>query len=738
MTMKESLPVVNASPKKPRRPPNGYNLFLKRHGHKAKERDRVWGVYSRAVNGNKNPKKLPRIATTGDIARLWGANSEMREKSEREATEQQESYRAQNETWRAAERFQGCLSTRFDRDQMLLSQLGDFGIFGGNLLASVAVGGADETNLPPRDPMPLQPDVGPLNDAGSSKPTTASMTAADTTSGNANCASRTVAPANVGVGAPAVPSWLLRQQPPSQPQPHLMTAPATLEEMYRLQVERQRLPAANLAAFPQLFLPQRNVGPALALQQAQVPGGWKMEWDPVWTRSYFYSTITGEVTWDPPPVLPHLPPLPPPPPRFLLKHHTTDDVTLGSPPPQTHSLVGHTTTGNSPPDKAIAPPRELVRPASFLEMVEMGYLEKMTPEKGQKYLQYLANMTSEEMRHLAKMTPEEGKEYLRGTISRRIAKDTEPSAKKTKKLPSPQARPVSRSNSNSTNAPVIIDETELLAEAPAPVPPPSSVPASAPEAAMNVNAANSTPPGIIAGETEMLAEAPAPAPASSARTPDPADTSADTDDKSTNGTSPGVIPEATEMLAEALAPWLPASSARGPAPAQVAGTIVDTGDISEPVTEEIELMAEVPAPASPESSVSASAPDAVKNGDGSGPIIDGKGVPITAVGYSFEKRFKGHGWFKGKVVEIRPGAAGGKDRRCEYEDGDMEDLSLHQLRSLYHAMQKKMTNQQGKVGASAASEFGTLSRGETKTDNGDMEDLSLRQLRSLAGSAFGT
>ena len=284
-------------------------------------------------------------------------------------------------------------------------------------------------------------------------------------------------------------------------------------------------------------------------------------------------------------------------------------------------------------------------------------------------------------------------------------------------------------------------ETELFAEAPALAPPAVSAPASAPEAGTNVNAANGIPPGIITDETELLAEAPAPAPASTARTPDSAGTSADTDGKSTNGTSPGVIPEATEMLAEALAPWLPASSARGPAPAQVAGTIVDTGDISEPVTEEIELMAEVPAPASPASSVSASAPDADKNvntGDGYGPITDGKGVSITSVGYSFEKRFKGHGWFKGKVVEIRPGAAGGKDRRCEYEDGDKEDLSLHQLRSLYHAMQKKMTNQQGKVGASAASEFGTLSRGETKTDNGDMEDLSLRQLRSLAGSAFGT
>ena len=124
--------------------------------------------------------------------------------------------------------------------------------------------------------------------------------------------------------------------------------------------------------------------------------------------------------------------------------------------------------------------------------------------------------------------------------------------------------------------------------------------------------------------------------------------------------------------------------------------------------------------------------------DRCGPITDDKGIPITSVGHSFEKLFNGHGWFKGKVVQIRPGAVGGKNRRCEYEDGDMEDLSLHQLRSLYHATQKKMTNQQGGVGASAASEFGTLSRGETKTDNGDMEDLSLRQLRSLAGSAFGT
>lgn len=105
MTMKDSLPVVDASPKKPRRPPNGYNLFLKRHGHKAKERDRVWELYSRARNNNKKANKLARIATTGEIASLWGVDSEMRERFEREAKEKQELYRAQNETWRAAERF---------------------------------------------------------------------------------------------------------------------------------------------------------------------------------------------------------------------------------------------------------------------------------------------------------------------------------------------------------------------------------------------------------------------------------------------------------------------------------------------------------------------------------------------------------------------------------------------------------------------------------------------------------
>ena len=111
--------------------------------------------------------------------------------------------------------------------------------------------------------------------------------------------------------------------------------------------------------------------------------------------------------------------------------------------------------------------------------------------------------------------------------------------------------------------------------------------------------------------------------------------------------------------------------------------------------------------------------------------VKGK-VRVGDVGYTFRKEFN-DGWFHGVVVEIRPGAgesshidvawpwfpsllpsscdscnlyslvsrncfslgifilffsstnggtAGGRDRRCYYEDGDSEDLSLSQLRNL--------------------------------------------------------
>lgn len=58
-----------------------------------------------------------------------------------------------------------------------------------------------------------------------------------------------------------------------------------------------------------------------------------------------------------------------------------------------------------------------------------------------------------------------------------------------------------------------------------------------------------------------------------------------------------------------------------------------------------------------------------------------KQVSIGDVGYTFRKRFD-EGWFTGKVVRIRPGAANDQDRRCLYEDGDEEDLSLAELKRL--------------------------------------------------------
>lgn len=58
-----------------------------------------------------------------------------------------------------------------------------------------------------------------------------------------------------------------------------------------------------------------------------------------------------------------------------------------------------------------------------------------------------------------------------------------------------------------------------------------------------------------------------------------------------------------------------------------------------------------------------------------------KQVSIGDVGYTFRKRFH-EGWFTGKVVRIRLGAANDKDRRCHYEDGDEEDLSLAELKRL--------------------------------------------------------
>ena len=55
---------------------------------------------------------------------------------------------------------------------------------------------------------------------------------------------------------------------------------------------------------------------------------------------------------------------------------------------------------------------------------------------------------------------------------------------------------------------------------------------------------------------------------------------------------------------------------------------------------------------------------------------------VGDVGYEFNKLFEDGELYTGFVIKIREGAAGGRDRRCVYEDGDLEDLSMEELVSL--------------------------------------------------------
>ena len=54
---------------------------------------------------------------------------------------------------------------------------------------------------------------------------------------------------------------------------------------------------------------------------------------------------------------------------------------------------------------------------------------------------------------------------------------------------------------------------------------------------------------------------------------------------------------------------------------------------------------------------------------------------VGDVGYEFNKLFEDGELYTGFVIKIREGAAGGRDRRCVYEDGDLEDLSMEELES---------------------------------------------------------
>ena len=62
-------------------------------------------------------------------------------------------------------------------------------------------------------------------------------------------------------------------------------------------------------------------------------------------------------------------------------------------------------------------------------------------------------------------------------------------------------------------------------------------------------------------------------------------------------------------------------------------------------------------------------------------------LKIGVIGYKFKKYFKGHGWFEGRVSKINIGTKEKKDRRVIYSDGDVEDISIKQLKSLKRVTQ---------------------------------------------------
>jgi hypothetical protein len=126
---------------------------------------------------------------------------------------------------------------------------------------------------------------------------------------------------------------------------------------------------------------------------------------------------------------------------------------------------------------------------------------------------------------------------------------------------------------------------------------------------------------------------------------------------------------------------------------------------------------------------------------------------IGDVGYVFRKEFN-EGWFTGTVVKIMEDG----DRRCEYSDGDVEDLLLDDLVKLakldpnkstmelggINISHEKNTHAIGDIGYSFRKEFtngwftGTVVKifkdgdRRCKYSDGDVEDLSLADLKRLS------
>ena len=96
---------------------------------------------------------------------------------------------------------------------------------------------------------------------------------------------------------------------------------------------------------------------------------------------------------------------------------------------------------------------------------------------------------------------------------------------------------------------------------------------------------------------------------------------------------------------------------------------------------------------------------------------------VEAVGYMIRKEFSS-GWFRGIVGLIRENAAGGRTRRVFYEDGDSEDLSLLQLKSLPSEANKTIVKQRraasGVQATSDREEFVTCNAANNNNNNNNL------------------
>ena len=119
---------------------------------------------------------------------------------------------------------------------------------------------------------------------------------------------------------------------------------------------------------------------------------------------------------------------------------------------------------------------------------------------------------------------------------------------------------------------------------------------------------------------------------------------------------------------------------------------------------------------------------------------------IGQIGYTFRKQFHS-GWYIGNVTEILPlppqqqhpatnnTTTAAKDRRCVYNDGDVEDLSLEELKKLAELEELDHRYHHHDSASFFNSTNNTTTAAKDRRcvyNDGDVEDLSLEELKKLA------